>query len=619
MVDLTKYYGNEGIVVDKNFAFSGTSKSITDLISEMKANGLLVDFIDTTGVLVRVPVMATVNTRPDKSGERSGYYVYNQLDNNFVCVYGNWRTSQEWKFTSFNPNEMSVQEKRDLQAKLEEAQKRREEAKKQKHKEVAVYSKEKFNLADEVTEHKYLKDKKVNNYGLKTTNSNLLVPVYSITKNDNGTLAKDIKSLQYIFPDGSKKFVGGGEIKGNIFLIGCDAYELPHLPEIIICEGYATGSSIYEATGTPVAVVFSANFCLTACLRLRSVTNAKFVLALDNDESNVGKKNADEVASSVDNCVVRLPSLNDYNDVHLEVGLEQVKTELTELSFGIRNYAIRNLVGTPPKIEWLVDDLLPLSINCVLAGVGGIGKSFLGIDLAMKVANGGEWLGKQVVAKGDALIISAEDNQAEVWRRINEIDSHGARFNSPYDVFIYTVADGGKPLILLKEDEITQKAKELVEELKSFKNLKLIILDPIQAFIGSSMPISSSNEAGQLWSTFTAGLSAQLGVTCISMHHMSKSALNEGEDQSLTKMRQNIRGASSIIDGSRMALVVFNAGKDEAEKVCYEQGQDFDPMKVVKGAVVKSNFKCDTSIKTLFRKGAVLEILDENKKSFEWD
>ena len=128
MVDLTKYYGNEGIVVDKNFAFSGTSKSITDLISEMKANGLLVDFIDTTGVLVRVPVMATVNTRPDKSGERSGYYVYNQLDNNFVCVYGNWRTSQEWKFAN-NPNEMSVQEKRDLQAKLEEAQKRRRKLK----------------------------------------------------------------------------------------------------------------------------------------------------------------------------------------------------------------------------------------------------------------------------------------------------------------------------------------------------------------------------------------------------------------------------------------------------------------------------------------------------------
>jgi hypothetical protein len=68
-----------------------------------------------------------------------------------------------------------------------------------------------------------------------------------------------------------------------------------------------------------------------------------------------------------------------------------------------------------------------------------------------------------------------------------------------------------------------------------------------------------------------------------------------------------------------LGIALFNAGKNEAEKVCLEQGEDFDPMSVVKAAVVKSNFKCDTSIKTLFRKGAVLEILDQNKKSFDWD
>ena len=620
MTDLTQFYGEQGLVIDKNFAFTSTSKSNGDLISEMRSNGLLVDFLDTTGNLVRVSVSATANSRPDKSNERSGYYAYNQLDNNFICIYGNWRTSQEWKFTSYNPNEMSAEQKRLMQTKLEESQKRREEAKTKKQEEVSIYAKEKFASANEVTDHNYLNDKKVKSYGLKTINGNLLIPVHSITKSDNGILVNDIKSLQYIFPDGSKKFVGGGEIKGNVFLIGCEATELPYLDTLILCEGYATGSSIFEATGLPVAVVFSANFCLTASVRLRKVTGAKFVIALDNDTSGIGEKNANEVVNAVSNCVSRLPSITgDFNDLHLAKGLDQVKTELTEHAFGLRNYAIRNLVGSPPPIEWLVDDLIPLGINSVLAGVGGIGKSFLGIDLAMKVANGGSWLGKTVLGRGDALIISAEDSHSEVWRRISEIDKTGKRFDSLYDVFIYTVADSGKPLILLKDDELSQRANELVEELKSLKNLKLVIFDPIQAFIGSSMPISSSNEAGQLWSTFTAGISAQLGVTCISMHHMSKQALNEGEDQSLTKMRQNIRGASSIIDGSRQGIVVFNAGKDEAEKVCFEQGEDFDPMKVVKGAVVKSNFKCDTSIKTLFRKGAVLEILDENKKSFEWD
>ena len=76
-------------------------------------------------------------------------------------------------------------------------------------------------------------------------------------------------------PDGSKKFAGGGEVKGNVFLIGCEAHELPGLETIILCEGYATGASIYEATGLPVAVVFSANFCVSACTRLRSINGCK--------------------------------------------------------------------------------------------------------------------------------------------------------------------------------------------------------------------------------------------------------------------------------------------------------------------------------------------------------
>ena len=54
MTDLTQFYGEQGLVIDKNFAFTSTSKSNGDLISEMRSNGLLVDFLDTTGNLVRV-------------------------------------------------------------------------------------------------------------------------------------------------------------------------------------------------------------------------------------------------------------------------------------------------------------------------------------------------------------------------------------------------------------------------------------------------------------------------------------------------------------------------------------------------------------------------------------
>ncbi len=617
MSDLTQFFGKQGIVLDKNLAFTNTSKSNADLIKEMQSHGLLVDYLDTTGALVRVPVSAGLNHRPDKGGERSGYYVYNQLDHHFVCIFGNWRTTFEGKFTSYNPNDMSAEQKRDLQAKLDDAQQRREEAKKIQHEQVSVYVKEKFASADEVKEHKYLTDKKVKNYGLKTINGNLLIGVYSITKNDKGVLVSDIKSLQYIYPNGDKKFASGGEVKGNIFLINCKPNELNNLDYLYIVEGYATGSSI-ASLGLPVAVVFSANFCLSALTRLRSMgINTKFVLCLDNDESGVGQKCANEVATAVSNSIVRLPSIiGDFNDLHLQQGIDQVELELLESKFNIRQYAIRNLVEAPKPIEWLVDSFIPLAKPGIIAAVGGVGKSLSMIQLALGVATGGNWWGKPIMQRGSSVIFAAEDDLNEVHRRIESLDPKGERFKSQYDVYVFPIPEQKEPLILLREEGVTSQAQELVEELKGIPNLKLVVFDPLQAFTTGN--ISSSNEVGQLWGSYCANISARLGVTTLTVHHLSKTALTNDSDDALSH-RAEIRGASSITDSVRFAIAMWLADKDTCEKICLEQGIEVDRMAVVKASLVKSNSgNVDYGTKTLVRRGAVLEILEKNK-SFDWD
>jgi hypothetical protein len=43
-------------------------------------------------------------------------------------------------------------------------------------------------------------------------------------------------------------------------------------------------------------------------------------------------------------------------------------------------------------------------------------------------------------------------------------------------------------------------------------------------------------------------------------------------------------------------------------------------MRVIKAAIVKTNSgEVDTKIKTLFRKNALLEIIEENKGGINWD
>ena len=620
MADLTEYFGKAGLVVDKNFAFSGADKSLSDLISEMQGNGLVVDFIDTSGELVRVPVSATASNRPDKTNERSGWYVYNQLDADFVCLYGNWRTALEQKFTSYNTNEMTASQKRDLQVKVEEAQLRREEAKKTKQDEVALYVKDKFAKAGEVKEHKYLTDKRVENHGLRlTSTNNLMIPLHSIIKSsDTGLLVSRIRSLQYIFPDGSKKFASGGEVRGNIFLIGVEHHLLPTLETLVICEGYATGASIYEATGLPCAVVFSANFCLTATTRLRAITNSKFLLALDNDTSGVGEKCANEVASAVSNCMVRLPSvIGDFNDLANAKGEEQLKLELLESKFNIRQYAVRNLIESPAPIEWLVDSFIPLGKPGLIAAVGGVGKSLSMIQLALGIAIGGKWWGKPILQRGSSVIFAAEDDLNEVHRRIESLDPEGARFQSEYDVYVFPIPEQKEPMILLRDEGVTSQAQELVDELKTIPNLQMVVFDPLQAFTTAS--VSQSNEAGQLWGSYCANISARIGCTTLTVHHLNKGALTNDSDDALSH-RAEIRGASSITDSVRFAIAMWLADEETCEKICLEQGKDMDRMAVVKAALVKSNSgNVDYSVKTLVRNGAVLEILDENKKSFNWD
>ena len=69
----------------------------------------------------------------------------------------------------------------------------------------------------------------------------------------------------------------------------------------------------------------------------------------------------------------------------------------------------------------------------------------------------------------------------------------------------------------------TSQGEELITALESINNLKLVVIDPVQSFVSAS--ISSSNEAGQMYASFCASISARLGATVLSIHHMNKSSL----------------------------------------------------------------------------------------------
>lgn len=597
-MDLTKYLKRDVLYNDLGFS---TGKSTHDLINEMQVQGLLVDFLEITGEIIRVPVKA-INSKPDTGGQRSGYYVVNQVGEHMFCTYGNWKTGFEGKWSSIDTNSLSVVDKQALHEQMIQASEKAKEQRKLRQDEVAVEAQERINICHDATEHEYLTNKKVKSYGLKQLNGNLIVPVYSTTG--------EVRSLQSIDKKGNKRFKSASEIKGNVFLIGTTFLDLKDLEKLIIVEGYSTAASVYEATQIPVACVFSANFTLDAVSKFRKLTGARFILALDNDENGVGEKKAQECASAVLNCAVRLPSeRGDYNDLYLKHGLDKVKAELMEHKLGIQKYAIRNLVGKPEPQKFLVDGLIPIGKPGILAAVGGVGKSLSIIQLALSVACGGRFWGKDVKEHGNVCIMCAEDDLMEIHRRLDLLDPKGRRFNSSFDVYVFPVPEQKEPMILMREEGVTPIAQELVEELQAIPNLKLVCFDPLQAFTTGN--VSSSNEAGQLWGSYCANISARLGCTTLTIHHLNKMALTNDSDDAMSH-RQEIRGASSILDSCRWGIALWLASAEDCERICEEMRVKHDRMAVVKAALVKSNSgNVDYDTKTLFRKDGVLELLEE--------
>jgi putative DNA primase/helicase len=106
-------------------------------------------------------------------------------------------------------------------------------------------------------DHPYLLRKGIKAHGAKLHKGALVIPLR------DGTA---LYSLQFIREDGTKRFLTDGRIKGCYFSIGSTKDKAA----ICIAEGFATGATIHEATGHPVAVAFNAGNLEAVAMAMRA-------------------------------------------------------------------------------------------------------------------------------------------------------------------------------------------------------------------------------------------------------------------------------------------------------------------------------------------------------------
>ena len=101
---------------------------------------------------------------------------------------------------------------------------------------------------------------------------------------------------------------------------------------------------------------------------------------------------------------------------------------------------------------------------------------------------------------------------------------------------------------------------------------------------------------------FFAGLgrlAAETGATVLVTHHFRK--VGSKPILTVAEAREAIRGTTALVDGGRWSYALWEVEKNEAEKICKKVGQKPKRDSVFRGAVVKSNWPTDKTVRIYVR------------------
>lgn len=242
----------------------------------------------------------------DKPGTRNLSYVL-YLDGLPAGYFEHFKTGIKQNWRADTNRRLTPQEVIAMRVRIDEERRQKEIALHEQHENAAAKATHLWNSSIIAKSHLYLAKKCIKPHGVRIRGNQLVIPMCD--QSDR------IVSLQFIQPDGSKRFLSGGQKKGCFFEIGNFSDPL------LICEGFATGASLHEELGKYVVVAFDAgNLRRVAEIMQARHPKTKIIIAGDNDLSGVGQKAANEAAASVGGLVLIPDQAGcDWNDVVMRV------------------------------------------------------------------------------------------------------------------------------------------------------------------------------------------------------------------------------------------------------------------------------------------------------------
>ncbi|OLN29860.1 DNA primase [Desulfovibrio sp. DV] len=427
-------------------------KAVESLTAAMEGNGVIPGEVVLDGRIHRCGTA-------DKPHGLNGWYIAHG-DDPVSAAYGDWRTSESFKFCAKGDRELTTEERARLKARYAAEKKRRQEDEAKRQGEARVEAKRILAATMPApSDHGYLVRKGV-------------APVGDIRIADDGRLVVPVldakgavMSLQFIGLEGDKLFLAGGKLKGGYSPILAANGEKKG--RLYVCEGYATGATIHAATGAAVLVAFNCgNLLAVAEMARAQYPDREIIICADDDAKtagNPGLSKATEAAVAV-KALLAVPRFTDptggtdFNDMAQASGLEAVKAALEAAEApgatdaktdkpGLVIFDIRDFLALDIKPrEYVISPVIPCQGLVMLYAMRGIGKTHFALHLSYAVATGQMVFRWQAVTPRRVLYLDGEMPANAMQERLAGIVASYAK--EPLPGFMQIITPDTQPLAM---------------------------------------------------------------------------------------------------------------------------------------------------------------------------
>jgi hypothetical protein len=308
------------------------------------------------------------------------------------------------------------------------------------------------------------------------------------------------------------------------------------------------------------------------------------------------------------------------NDIHNNGPMPEPEKPILEEGKGLAVWAAHRWSLTPrPERQFLVQNWLQAAKHQLLVAEGGAGKTFMVLDLALKISarrEGDTWCGMPVMRKGAVVILTTEDDKDELHIRLADMDADGSRRREAGDdLIILPSINSGGAFALVERDPKTQESKpsrkwlEFFALLRQIPNLQLVVIDTLNSVLhGEENSATVINEFIRVASQ----VGGELGAALIVIHHIKK----QGDEpiRNAEQMASQVRGSSALLGAFRGAIGVWHASDYDRRM----KGMGLVPRRkhLWKAAIIKANNpEMIDSERTLLRTeiGTLIDVTDKDK------